>query len=103
MQIRTLLAASLILAMSSASEAFAQNPRPPAYQSVDVHADLTVTFRLLAPQAQAVSLRGEIAEGGPKLQKDDKGMWSVTIGPVKPDLYCYYFDVDGVRERKSVV
>ena len=97
MQIRTLLAASLILAMSNAPEAFAQNPRPPAYQSVDVHADQTVTFRLLAPQAQAVSLRGEIAEGGPKLEKDDKGMWSVTIGPVKPDLYCYYFDVDGVR------
>lgn len=97
MQIRTLLAATLILAMSIAPETFAQNPRPAAYQSVEVHPDRTVTFRLLAPQAKAVSLRGEIAEGGPKLHHDDKGMWSVTIGPVKPDLYCYYFDVDGVR------
>lgn len=97
MQIRTLLAASLILAMSSAPEACAQNPRPPAYQSVEIHQDRTVTFRILAPQAKAVSLRGEIAENRPKLQKDDQGMWGVTIGPVKPDLYCYYFDVDGVR------
>lgn len=97
MQIRTLLAASFILAMSNAPDAIAQNPRPPAYQSVEVHPDRTVTFRILAPRANAVSLRGEIAEGGPKLQKDDQGMWSTTIGPVKPDLYCYYFDVDGVR------
>lgn len=97
MLIRTLLAATSILAMSVATESSAQNPRPPAYQSVEVHPDRTVTFRLLAPQAKAVGLRGEIAEGGPALQPDQKGMWSVTIGPVKPDLYCYYFDVDGVR------
>lgn len=97
MQLRTLLTATSILAMGIASEAFAQNPRPPAYQSVEIHPDRTVTFRILAPQANAVSLRGEIAENGPRLQKDDKGMWSATIGPVKPDLYCYYFDVDDVR------
>ncbi len=97
MLIRTLLATTSILAMSIAPEVFAQNPRPPSYQSVEVHSDRTVTFRILAPQAKAVSLRGEIAEGGPKLQKDEQGMWSVTIGPIRPDLYCYYFDVDGVR------
>lgn len=97
MRFRTLLATTSIMVMSLAPEVFAQNPRPPAYQSVEIHPDRTVTFRILAPQAQSVRLRGEIAENGPKLQKDDQVMWSVTIGPVKPDLYCYYFDVDGVR------
>lgn len=97
MLIRTLLAATSVLAMSVTPRSLAQISRPPAYQSVEIHPDRTVTFRILAPQARAVTLRGEIAEGGPKLQKDEQGMWSVTIGPVKPDLYSYIFDVDGVR------
>lgn len=97
MLIRTLLAATLFLAMSITTNSFAQAPRPPPYQSVIVHPDRSVTFRILAPQARTVVLRGEIAENGPKLQQDEQGMWSVTIGPIRPDLYCYYFDVDGVR------
>ena len=94
---RPLSIAAAVLAMSASLSIAAQNPRPTPYQSVEVHPDHTVTFRILAPQAQQVTLRGEIAEGGPKLQKDAAGMWSVTIGPVKPDLYSYIFDVDGVR------
>jgi enterochelin esterase family protein len=30
-------------------------------------------------------------------QKDSQGVWSVTLGPLKPDYYSYTFTVDGVR------
>jgi enterochelin esterase family protein len=32
-----------------------------------------------------------------KLTKDDLGVWSITVGPLPPDLYSYAFNVDGVR------
>jgi hypothetical protein len=31
------------------------------------------------------------------MQKDDKGVWSVTTAPLAPDYYGYSFVVDGVR------
>ena len=30
-------------------------------------------------------------------QKGDDGVWSLTVGPLRPDLYVYHFDVDGMR------
>jgi enterochelin esterase family protein len=32
-----------------------------------------------------------------KLEKDEKGVWSVTVGPLTPDFYSYSFTIDGVR------
>lgn len=31
------------------------------------------------------------------MEKDARGSWSATIGPVKPDIYPYHFIVDGVQ------
>ncbi|GAB2535086.1 esterase [Spirosoma aerophilum] len=70
--------------------------------SPEVRDDHTVTFRLKAPDAKQVLLTG-----GPMLlalrakdpipfQKDTDGLWSLTVGPVKPDMYVYKFIVDGV-------
>ena len=30
------------------------------------------------------------------MAKDTSGVWSITVGPVKPDLYPYNFSVDGL-------
>ncbi|WP_332367526.1 alpha/beta hydrolase-fold protein [Spirosoma telluris] len=30
-------------------------------------------------------------------QKGDDGLWSLTVGPVKPDIYVYKFIIDGVQ------
>lgn len=71
--------------------------------SPDVQDDHTITFRLKAPDAKQVMLTG-----GPLLlalkakdpipfQKDNDGLWSVTVGPVKPDIYVYKFIIDGVQ------
>jgi len=55
-----------------------------------------VTFRLKAADAKAVNVSGDF---GPDvaLSRDGEGVWSATVGPLKPDEYVYYFIVDGVR------
>jgi enterochelin esterase-like enzyme len=65
--------------------------------SPEIAADRHVTFRLLAPKASEVSLIGEFVQGSKSLTKDDNGTWSVTVGPVAPEMYHYNLVVDGVR------
>jgi enterochelin esterase-like enzyme len=68
--------------------------------SPEVHPDHTVTFRLFAPKASEVVLMGSpgileaIKEPKP-LQKDDTGVWSVTVGPLAPGFYTYGYAIDG--------
>jgi len=69
---------------------------PPWLVTPEVHLDNTVTFRFLAPNAQEVQLRREGAEPV-AMQKDDKGVWTVTTAPLAPDYYGYSIVVDGVR------
>jgi len=70
--------------------------RPPWVNTPEVHSDNTVTFRFLAPNAQEVKLSREGTELV-AMQKDDKGVWSVTTAPLSPDYYGYSIIVDGVR------
>ena len=67
--------------------------------SPEVHPDKKVTFRIYAPKASEVTLRGDWMEGGKPvaLEKDKDGVWSVSVGPLVPDLYNYSFSVDGVK------
>ncbi|HLY07932.1 MAG TPA: alpha/beta hydrolase-fold protein [Planctomycetota bacterium] len=65
--------------------------------SPEVKADRMVTFRLRAPKAAEVVLNGEWKGGGKlAMTKDDQGLWSLTVGPLEPDLYGYSFGVDGL-------
>jgi enterochelin esterase-like enzyme len=66
-------------------------------QSPEIGADGRVTFRLKAPKAQEVVLTGEFLKGATPLIKDANGVWSVTVGPIEPEIYHYNFTVDGVR------
>lgn len=66
-------------------------------QSPEVHPDGRITLRLMAPKASSVNVLGEWNLNKPEpLTKDDKGVWSVTVGPVSPNIYIYVFDVDGL-------
>ena len=49
-------------------------PRPPAVQSPEVHADRTVTFRLQAPKAGEVRLTGDLVKTPEALERDAKGV-----------------------------
>ena len=66
--------------------------------------DRTVTFRLKAPLAKDVRLVGVAiltALGKPgagvPFTKGEDGIWTLTVGPLRPDIYAYHFNVDGVQ------
>lgn len=70
--------------------------------SPEVTDDQMVTFRLRAPEAQEVSLSGGILRplglsGSVPFEKDADGLWTLTVGPVAPEIYKYYLVIDGVR------
>lgn len=68
-------------------------------KSIRISADKKVTFSIYAPKASEVTVSGDFQQsyGAVKLQKDQIGIWSVTVGPVTPDLYTYDFSVDGLK------
>jgi enterochelin esterase family protein len=70
----------------------------PPVRSPDVNPDRTVTFHLRAPDAKEVDLVGEILQGKPALpmKEGSDGIWSVTIGPLPPEIWNYDFRIEGV-------
>jgi enterochelin esterase-like enzyme len=74
----------------------AQRPRVQPVESPVVHADRTVSFYLKAPNAKKVEISSQCIKEPRPLKMDTSGVWSVTIGPVEPNLYPYNFIVDGV-------
>ena len=79
--------------------------------SPDVHADNTVTFNLIAPEAQKVQITGDFlppkkveyqgntydSPGIADLVKNENGVWSFTTDKLQPELYTYNMIVDGVK------
>src|SRR4051794_38259580 len=90
-----------LLTLAAAS---AQTPANNSVQSPEVSADHHVTFRLLAPKASEVTLAGDWlgSTPPPKLIKDERGVWSVTLGPFEPSIYIYSFTVDGLAMADPV-
>lgn len=81
-------------------------------KSPEVNVDNTVTFRLMAPEAQKVQITGDFlptqkvntsygeydAPGVANLTKDEKGLWTFTTKEeIKPELYLYNMIIDGVK------
>jgi enterochelin esterase-like enzyme len=60
--------------------------------------DRHITFQVKAPQASRVNLNfGEWNIQPKPMSRNEQGIWSITIGPVEPDLYQYTFQIDGQR------
>ena len=93
------LASQSLAQQSQAAPAAAVRPAPPARPvSPEIHADRSVTFRLLAPKAAEVTLNGSWAGARDiKMTKDENGIWSVTVPPLAAQLWGYWFMVDGVK------
>src|SRR6266480_879888 len=97
----------LFAAVLAASVLFGQRGPAPFYEdtnnvpvSPEIHTDRTVTFRLFAPKASEVVLMGspgilEVIKEPKPLQKDDKGVWSLTVGPLPAGFYTYGYAIDG--------
>lgn len=90
------LLSTFTFTLLAAATACAQPSRLPPVESPVVQADRTVTFRFRAPNAQKVELSGQFLKANQPMQKDEAGVWSLTVGPVEPNLYPYNFVVDGI-------
>jgi enterochelin esterase family protein len=92
----------LIVVLAAGSAAWAQSPggpRPPQFESTEVSGDRTVTFKIHAPNAEAVRLMSSDmpeAGRGVEMTKGEEGVWSATVGPVPAGAYRYNFQVDGL-------
>lgn len=65
--------------------------------SPEIQADRRVTFRLAAPKANQVVVEGDWPDGHDiAMTEDGQGVWSVTVGPLKPEIWDYSFRVDGL-------
>ncbi|MEO7181317.1 MAG: alpha/beta hydrolase-fold protein [Gemmatimonadaceae bacterium] len=78
------------LALLSAAPVVAQTSYP------DIHPDRTVTFQVKAPGATSVMISLE-ASTSKKMERDERGLWRLTIGPLTPNVYAYSVWIDGIR------
>jgi len=82
---------SALLALFTLTLVAAREQVPPeSPQTLD---DRRVTFRLKAPDAQSVKLKG-IHRTLLAMKRGPRGVWSLTVGPLDPGLYEYSFIVD---------
>jgi len=85
--------AVLIVALCVMSARAQQRP----IVSPEILPDGRVTFRVNAPKADEVTLTGEFLDGPRSFARDADGVWTVTVGPIAPEVYHYNFTIDGVR------
>jgi enterochelin esterase-like enzyme len=79
------------------SVALAAVPAARPYLSPEIHADHTVTFRIMAPDAKNVAVEGGWTYPAQPIpmSKDEMGLWSLTVGPLPSNIFAYWFHVDG--------
>jgi enterochelin esterase family protein len=83
---------AIILAFAAAALA---QPSPDAPQVLPDH---RITFRTRAPEAAQVVLRfGDVNPKAYPMTKGPDGAWTVTIGPIEPEIYSYYFAIGGAK------
>lgn len=118
---QVVLAGSAVLAVGMLGSAHAQAPAAPAFNpnmtgapgggiggrggaagprcagGVEQLPDNRVTFRFCAPNAQSVSVTGDLFVPAGAFTKGEAGLWTgTTPEPIGPDTYRYYYNVDGV-------
>lgn len=93
---QSLAAFASALCFALTTQVNAQRPWVQPIESPIVHPDRTVTFNFKAPGAKQVELSAQFLKGNQQLKTNETGLWTVTVGPVEPNLYPYNFVVDGV-------
>lgn len=89
----------IFCSLNAQQDLFNENP----VISPEINDDHTVTFRLEAPDASAVSVTGSLDANNAfanityELQKGDDGIWTFTTPVLPSEFYRYYFSVDDVR------
>lgn len=60
-----------------------------------------VTFRIKATDARTVMIEGDMLDKPMPMQRDNDGVWSITLSNITPDVYCYNFIVNGTKVADS--
>ncbi len=71
--------------------------RNPVIVSPELGPGNSVTFRFSAKNAKEVLLEAQFLKDKLPMQKDEAGVWSVTVNSIKPDIYPYCFWVDNTQ------
>ena len=98
--ITALLGSAAIPAIAAPFPATPDLSVPVSQYVTQVNADKSITFRLFAPAAKRVSVvTGSTPDSfvSHDMSKDESGVWSWKSDSLTPNLYEYYFDVDGFR------
>lgn len=82
-----------------AQPGFRSNTPNDTLTSPKMLADGRVQIRIYAPKATEVTASGDFPNGFPnqKLTKSENGVWTLTMGPLAPNVYTYDLNVDGVK------
>jgi enterochelin esterase-like enzyme len=95
-----------VIAQENAKKTVTQPVARPAFKmpvvikSAEILPDNSVIFRLLSKDAGTIAVSGDWMPGfgtSVPMVKNDTNLWSLTVGPLKPELYSYTFLIDGVR------
>lgn len=87
----------IALTLGAQAQPSVEDRKPPQLPPTpEVHADHSVTFYFYDPAASQVELNMDGHAGGQPMTKDDRGVWTITVPPLQPDLYNYLFVADGV-------
>ena len=74
----------------------AQGYFAPPVQSPEIGRDGSVTFKVKAPEADTVRLTID-TRVDTLMQRQADGTWSITLRDLEPDLYMYYYVIDGMK------
>ncbi len=103
MAMLALMFAVLLVPTAAVAAPAPKTPAPaPLAREPQVNPNRTITFRLFAPTAKSVAVSGEWVRRGRRqnkptpMKRNSFGLWTVTVGPVFPEIYQYNFIVDGV-------
>jgi len=92
----------LIFALSVQAQENLPSGKSKEIISPEIHANNSVTFRLLAPNADSVSVAGDFLspkewpQGKADMKKNAYGVWEFRSNPLPSELYSYHFIVDGL-------
>lgn len=70
---------------------------PAGVISPQCNEDGSVTFRYQNTTAESVELECQMFGSTKLMQRDERGVWSITVTPPSPDIYPYCFVVDGMQ------
>ena len=90
-----LLAVALLWSGFAGIQAKPQANQVAPPRSPEVATDGRITFRILLPEASKVTVSGTYPIGTVAMSRNAQGIWSATVGPLKPELYSYNFNADG--------